>query len=1136
VTTTLPPTSRKGGFGSTNVTQPHTVARQATSDKDTSTTPKLSPNSLTLTTTSVQPPASASINSATPKIVTMTKEVLNQSIGFRKVDDFIKHINTVSTTKLKIQKDKSPRIDSGETASMKSSRRNTTPLKIPENIGDVWHIDIGFGPCASIGGYKYTLMAVDRRSRYKLIYGLKNLKTSLLKAMQCFLRDCGPTPKLLRTDFDYKIMGGKVGDLLRENKITIQSSPPYRQHQNGLVERHWQEIVAMARNWLTSSLLPTRFWFHAIKRAAEISNILPTHHLPTVTTPFQLMHNSKVDYRQLFPMFSVAYIKHSREHGNESNKWKSKSLKCIAVGQCSQSDGLVFYHPPSKQLLTCGEGYKFDTFSPSGPQFALHFDGNFSMSTQSVLEGIHRPPTHEEGATVYLKSNNAYIPSIILSVPLNEDNEHYVIQEKESGDIHEVPISEVVDHDPTDDPTTHNTTAPFPHLQWIKHNSKATLYLSDRMPHPKQGFIQRRNDKWVFVLGHKTTNQESIELTDFDSLAESLVHNKKLFQGWKARKCVTSARQARATSNIIARMVTIRKISAKGLSLLQAPTLLKHNKLDPDDEEIWNEAYRSEYEGLQSIDTWEVISEEEYQSMKHLSKGLLPTMAIATIKYDGDGKPDRAKYRIVALGNLDPNQWSKSDCFAPVLSQLELRFLIALAAQQKCIPKTGDVNQAFCQSCLPPDEYYICKPPPGCPLSKPKSYWKLKKTLYGLKRSPRHFYELARKILTNIGLKQHPTSPCIFYGTLIEGEPPLYLGLYVDDFVYFSPSASVEEKFANDFGNSIDTDFNGQIGYFLGINFECKKEDNGDVTIHMGQEAFVDNLCQMANLDNSNTATAPTPYRSGHPTDSIPYIPLNNTKDQAALVHEMQVYIGCLTWLAMSTRPDIATITNILAKYTTKCTKAHINQVKRVIRYLKGTKTLGIQFTSKQMTKIESHVKFPIQQVTSMCDANWGPQDQSRPQQNESREIDLFKSRSLSGFLIYLNGPLHWVSKRQTITARSTAEAEIYATDECTKCLLHLHQIVDGLNLTSELMDGPTYIYNDNAACVQWSKNMTTKGLRHVQIRENAVRESVQNNFIEVKHNPGRLNLSDMFTKEDKDSAHFITIRDLVLADKSNLV
>jgi hypothetical protein len=106
----------------------------------------------------------------------------------------------------------------------------------------------------------------------------------------------------------------------------------------------------------------------------------------------------------------------------------------------------------------------------------------------------------------------------------------------------------------------------------------------------------------------------------------------------------------------------------------------------------------------------------------------------------------------------------------------------------------------------------------------------------------------------------------------------------------------------------------------------------------------------------------------------------------------------------------------------------------------------------------------------------------------------------LSGFIIYFCGPVHWVSKRQTITARSSAEAEINATDKCTKCLQHLNQIVEGLNLIEEIMPAPTIIYNDNSAHVSWSGNLTTKGLRHIQIRENTIRESVENNFIIVKH------------------------------------
>jgi hypothetical protein len=251
----------------------------------------------------------------------------------------------------------------------------------------------------------------------------------------------------------------------------------------------------------------------------------------------------------------------------------------------------------------------------------------------------------------------------------------------------------------------------------------------------------------------------------------------------------------------------------------------------------------------------------------------------------------------------------------------------------------------------------------------------------------------------------------------------------------------------------------------------------------------------------------------------------------------MQVLIGCLTWLSLSTRPDIATITNLLAQYTVKATQSHINAAKRVIRYLKGTKSLGISFNSKTQDKLESHVKFPIDQstITSLCDANWGPQDQSKPQKHENRQVELFTSRSLSGHIVYLSGPLHWQSKRQRITARSSAESEIFATDKCTKCLLHIHQLLQGWDLDKSVMPQPTSIYNDNAACVVWSKSMNTKGLRHIQIQENSVREAYHDKFIDIHHIPGKLNLSDMFTKEEKNVQHFLTIRDIVLSDRNEL-
>jgi hypothetical protein len=60
----------------------------------------------------------------------------------------------------------------------------------------------------------------------------------------------------------------------------------------------------------------------------------------------------------------------------------------------------------------------------------------------------------------------------------------------------------------------------------------------------------------------------------------------------------------------------------------------------------------------------------------------------------------------------------------------------------------------------------------------------------------------------------------------------------------------------------------------------------------------------------------------------------------------------------------------------------------------------------------------------------------------------------MSAFFIDLFGPLHWVSKRQAVTAISSAEAEIYAMCECVRFLLELVQIFDFLGVRGTFMPG----------------------------------------------------------------------------------
>jgi hypothetical protein len=230
-------------------------------------------------------------------------------------------------------------------------------------------------------------------------------------------------------------------------------------------------------------------------------------------------------------------------------------------------------------------------------------------------------------------------------------------------------------------------------------------------------------------------------------------------------------------------------------------------------------------------------------------------------------------------------------------------------------------------------------------------------------------------------------------------------------------------------------------------------------------------------------------------------------------------------------RPDLSTVVSLLAQHQTSPSPGHLNAALYATKYLSHTKKLGIYFSSHRRLQLETFLHFPLSTpLLPMSDANWGPQDATMSRSKV--ELPLFTSRSMSAFYVDLFGPLHWISKRQSVTASSSAEAEIYATSECVKFVLELSQILDSLGVRDLFMSGPTTIFNDNKACVDWSKLTTTKGLRHIQMRENLVRENVEKHLVTIAHVGGKVNMADLFTKEMKDTGHFVELRDLMMRSR----
>jgi len=208
----------------------------------------------------------------------------------------------------------------------------------------------------------------------------------------------------------------------------------------------------------------------------------------------------------------------------------------------------------------------------------------------------------------------------------------------------------------------------------------------------------------------------------------------------------------------------------------------------------------------------------------------------------------------------------------------------------------------------------------------------------------------------------------------------------------------------------------GPVSHFLGLKFQWRQQSDR-FKAHI-------TLVEQAGLSNLTVNTHKTPYRSGYPVDSIKEDPSLTENQRLAIQAQYRSLVGSLLWISQATRPDLSTITNMLAKHQNHHPNdKHIASAKYTIKYLKTTRSRGITFNSQAEDKLTSFLHFPIasSKFTGRADDNWGPQDQSKPRENEKQpELDLFKSRSISGHVITLHGPIHWSSKRQRITLHAT--------------------------------------------------------------------------------------------------------------------
>lgn len=196
--------------------------------------------------------------------------------------------------------------------------------------------------------------------------------------------------------------------------------------------------------------------------------------------------------------------------------------------------------------------------------------------------------------------------------------------------------------------------------------------------------------------------------------------------------------------------------------------------------------------------------------------------------------------------------------------------------------------------------------------------------------------------------------------------------------------------------------------------------------------------------------------------------------------------IGRLLYLNL-TRPDITFSVQKLRQFVATPCETHMQAALHVVKYLKGTSTFGLYYSSASNFHLEAY-----------CDSDWASCSQTH--------------RSLSGYCIMLgSNAISWKVKKQSTVARSSCEAE-YKSMAYTVCeLLWVTYLMKDFRITPNT---PITLWCDNKSALQITVNpVYHESTKHIEIDYHIVCDRYKEGFIPPQHVPTHLQLADLFTK-----------------------
>jgi hypothetical protein len=250
-----------------------------------------------------------------------------------------------------------------------------------------------------------------------------------------------------------------------------------------------------------------------------------------------------------------------------------------------------------------------------------------------------------------------------------------------------------------------------------------------------------------------------------------------------------------------------------------------------------------------------------------------------------------------------------------VVRHISIRAVLALVAHYDMALEQMDMKTAFLHGDLE-DQIYMEQPKGFSQLGQEHLVYKLKKSLYGLKQSPRQWYKRFDSYMIKIGYKRCEYDCCVYVRSL-DDDSFIFLLLYVDDMLIAVKSIVEVNKLKVLLSREFDMKDLGAAKKILGMEI-CRDRDAK--ILWLSQGGYVKKVLERFSMENTKPISTPL-VNHFHLSTSQCAKTIEEAEDMSKVPYASAV--GCLMYAMVCTRPDLADTVSVVSKYMANPRKQH---------------------------------------------------------------------------------------------------------------------------------------------------------------------------------------------------------------------